>query len=632
MISSRKLIKQVRQRLGKPMTIVVLSIIGALAVSCLALASYTLRYKDRIYPNTTIGPIDFGGKTKAEAQALLTNALGKLPPDITITVNGEQEAKIRISTLAPDFNVGDTVTRLYAVGRSGSLSHSLGELLRSVGTGNNRLLIYGLDETKVKKEINEAAQAVGQGAENAKIIINSDTSLTISPDKSGNGIANDELEEAVKNALAHLNTSIAIIPHPITPTITADQLTPLLDDIKTILAKAPLTLVAADKKTSVDMRTLFTWLKFERNSNQTIGQSSASTSPISGIPTANINLGINFNNDVMKNFLTDFAKTVDQEPKNAKLKVDNSTVKIDTDGVNGQKLKIDAAITTIVTTLTSHDDTASSTITLPTESIDAKVQSSNLASLGLKEIIGHGETTFKGSPSNRIHNISTGAQFLNGALIAPGSEFSTLKTLGAIDGSTGYLPELVIKEDKTTPEFGGGLCQVSTTLFRSVLNAGLKVTARQNHAYRVPYYEPPVGLDATIYDPAPDFKFINDTGNYILLQSKVAGIKITFDLYGTKDGRSSAISDPVVTNITEPPAPEYINTDTLNKGETKQVEKAHQGATAVVVYTVTKDGKELFKQTFRSKYKAWQARYLVGTKEDQASPSPSPSPSSSPSQ
>jgi vancomycin resistance protein YoaR len=122
-------------------------------------------------------------------------------------------------------------------------------------------------------------------------------------------------------------------------------------------------------------------------------------------------------------------------------------------------------------------------------------------------------------------------------LIKPDETFSFNKTLGPVDSSTGYLPELVILENKTTPQFGGGMCQVSSTAFRAALNAGLPILERTAHAYPVSYYKP-FGVDATIYLPKPDLVFKNDTGKYIFIQTHIEGTKISFDFYGTKPQRS----------------------------------------------------------------------------------------------
>lgn len=161
------------------------------------------------------------------------------------------------------------------------------------------------------------------------------------------------------------------------------------------------------------------------------------------------------------------------------------------------------------------------------------------------ELLGEGVSNFRGSPKNRISNIKTGASKFNGVLIKPGEEFSFINALGNVDASTGYLPELVIKPNETIPEYGGGLCQVSTTMFRAALNAGLKITSRFNHAYAVQYYSP-IGLDATVYIPKPDFMFVNDTPNYIFVRTRVEGAQLFFDFYGKSDGRTTKIIGPKV--------------------------------------------------------------------------------------
>ncbi|MBX4211787.1 MAG: VanW family protein [Candidatus Yanofskybacteria bacterium] len=255
---------------------------------------------------------------------------------------------------------------------------------------------------------------------------------------------------------------------------------------------------------------------------------------------------------------------------------------------------------------------------------------------GITELIGKATTRFTGSPTNRISNIKNGVKFLTGLIVKPGEEFSTLQALGTIDNTTGYLPELVIKGDRTTPEFGGGLCQVSTTLFRAVMNAGLPVTARRNHSYRVAYYENDgagrrigPGLDATIYEPDPDFKFKNDTANPIVIIGTVEGDKVTFELFGTGDGRSSEIKGPTL--LTEIPAgpPMYVETDTLAPGVVKQIETAHPGGTTTATYIITYADGQKVSQVFKSSYRRWPARYLVGASSTTTSPTPTPSPSPS---
>lgn len=163
--------------------------------------------------------------------------------------------------------------------------------------------------------------------------------------------------------------------------------------------------------------------------------------------------------------------------------------------------------------------------------------------LGLSALVAEGTTDFRGSTTSRIHNINRALEQFQGLLIAPGEEFSFVENLGEVDGEHGYLPELVIKYNRTEPEYGGGICQVSSTLFRAAINAGLRITERKNHAYPVSYYRP-YGMDATIYIPSPDLRFVNNTPGHILIRAEIVGTKLSFRLYGTDDGREVAVDGP----------------------------------------------------------------------------------------
>jgi vancomycin resistance protein YoaR len=168
-----------------------------------------------------------------------------------------------------------------------------------------------------------------------------------------------------------------------------------------------------------------------------------------------------------------------------------------------------------------------------------------LNDLGIKELIGRGESKFGGSPRNRQHNIKVGIEKMKGIIIKPGEEFSFNKYLGPVEANTGFLPELVIKATGTVPEFGGGLCQVSSTTWRAAMNAGLPITQRRNHSYAVSYYGPQ-GTDATIYPGVIDLKFTNDTGNSILVWPYLkTSDYLVFDFYGTFDGRKVELGTPV---------------------------------------------------------------------------------------
>jgi vancomycin resistance protein YoaR len=256
---------------------------------------------------------------------------------------------------------------------------------------------------------------------------------------------------------------------------------------------------------------------------------------------------------------------------------------------------------------------------MPVNVVKPEITNENVNSLGITDLIGEGTSLFYHSIENRIYNIQLAANRLNGLLIAPGEVFSFDKALGDVSSFTGYKQAYVIENGKTVLGDGGGVCQVSTTLFRAALHAGLPIVERNPHAYRVGYYEEDSGpgIDAAVYVPSVDLKFRNDTGHSILIQAfaDTQNLRLTFDLYGTKDNRVVTIGDPVVSSQTPAPATLYQDDPTLPKGEVKQVDFAADGANVYFTRTVSKDGKVVIADKFISNYRPWQAVYLRGTKD-----------------
>lgn len=286
------------------------------------------------------------------------------------------------------------------------------------------------------------------------------------------------------------------------------------------------------------------------------------------------------------------AKDLEHPPKNARLKpIDEENLIITLDGDKdpesiqeaeleslsepGEELDREATASRIFEE-TNHGQTS---IDALVKIAEPEVTADKVRDLGLTHLIARGTSNFSGSPRNRVHNIGVGADKFDSTLIEPGATFSFNDTLGAVDASTGYLPELVIKDHDTIPEYGGGLCQVSTTMFRGAIDAGFPIIERKNHAYAVAYYAPQ-GTDATIYPGSSDFMFTNDTPGTVLVQTKSEGRILTFDFYGTPDGR--------LVNKTKPRAYGHFGAGGM---------KAEWG------YTVTISDVILTEQTFTSTYR-----------------------------
>lgn len=256
---------------------------------------------------------------------------------------------------------------------------------------------------------------------------------------------------------------------------------------------------------------------------------------------------------------------------------------------------------------------------LPVTVISPEITTDQSNRLGIKEFLAEGESFFYDSIPSRVHNIILASSYLHGIVVAPGETFSFAQRIGDISAATGYQQAYVIRDKQTILEDGGGVCQVSTTMFRAALNAGLPIVERQPHYYRVGYYEQggyPPGLDATVYPPSPDLKFKNDTANYILIQTVVNKEKqrLAFQLYGTSDGRKVEVAKPIIHSQTPPPEPVYIDEPTLPVGTEKRLDVAHWGAKVSVTRTVwNADGSQKEKRTWWSDYVPWAAVYQRGT-------------------
>lgn len=258
-------------------------------------------------------------------------------------------------------------------------------------------------------------------------------------------------------------------------------------------------------------------------------------------------------------------------------------------------------------------------VPIPVAIIQPKVTiSEDLKEKGIKERIAVGHTSYYGSPANRIHNIKTGAAKYNGLIVAPDEVFSFNKNLGRVDASTGFKKELVIKSEGTLPEFGGGICQVSTTMFRTALLGGLSLVERNQHSYAVSYYSQILGhgLDATIYLGGPDFRFKNDTGQHILIETYTENdYELYIIFYGTADGRRVEMEGPYLSNYHNPGPTIYVETTDLAPGQTKQVEKAHTGFNALWYrHLFDANGKETV-EPIKTEYKAVANKILKGVEK-----------------
>lgn len=583
--------------------IVLLSGLGALAYG------YESVYQGQVFKGVKISGITFEGLSPAEAEAKLALLVQKeLGDGFHFQVNNESVSikNAKDGKEIVQYNIRATVADAYEIGRSSGAFKDTIERVRLMFYPVNLSVRSMVDIPLAQERLDEAVQMYESLPQDAVLRISFETTSTTEPlvtiDSERIGLEVDTVEgveQLSKQAKKLAFEAILLTTRQSVPQITARMLEPLKEDALTLAKRAPFKFEAEKKTWTVTREMFSSWIKAEKKADGTVS--------------------LGFSSEAVSTSLKNLTKDILQEPKDGRLVLgEGNTLKEFEAPVAGVLINA----TNTIQSLYQGFQAGSSTMALALDYVTPKITGPDAERLGIREILGVGRSNFSGSPTNRRKNMALGVKHVNGVLIPPGEEFSQLKVLGEIDGAHDWLPELVIKGNQTLPEYGGGLCQVGTTSFRMALNAGLKITQRQNHSYRVRYYEP-VGTDATIYDPAPDFRFKNDTANHILITAAIQnGDDMVFTTWGTKDGRVAAQENYKVYGITAAPPTRYIETTDLPPGKVKCTETAHAGASASFDYVVTSaDGSEA-RETFKSYYKPWGAVCLKGVAAVTSAPTP----------
>ena len=301
---------------------------------------------------------------------------------------------------------------------------------------------------------------------------------------------------------------------------------------------------------------------------------------------------------------------------------ETGTVVFEGVGMLGRKLDIGQTVNLTVYALAN----GVSDIILPVDEIQPQITvlDANLQDRGIKEVVTVGESNFAGSPNNRRHNIARGLSQFNGHIVPQGGTFSFNEVLGEVNAATGYKPELVILGEKTLPEYGGGLCQVSTTAYRGIWEHGFPIAERRNHSFAVLYYSPQ-GTDATVYPPSTDVKFVNDGPSDLLLQTHVDGDEAYYIYYGTKDKRKSEIIGPYVWGRVAAPPDRTEYTVDLPVGQRKKVGSAVPGLRAAWFRVIEYPDKDELVEEYYSIYEARPLYYQIGIAPGQSVPGEAPS-------
>ncbi len=450
-------------------------------------------------------------------------------------------------------------------------------------------LVFSLSDEQLAEKIASISANINVPAADPEIIVVANN-INVTSGENGQIVDERLLVGKIKSALSMGKYDIDIPVKLLTPKLTTDQIGTLKNRAANLLNKMAI-------------------VKFENQSWNVTSEQLISWLDPQGFKVTGIQA-----------WVEELATTINRPPQNAFFKfVGVGKVEEFRPPRPGIKVKSDELTKILlIEFLKLETNSQNIEVTVPTIETLPAITLADVNKLGIRELIGRGTSDFSGSIPNRVFNVGLAANAINGILVAPDEVFSFVKYIGDISAATGYKSAYIIKDGRTVLGDGGGVCQVSTTLFRAVLNAGLPIIERTAHAYRVHYYEndSQPGFDATIFSPSVDFKFKNDTGNYLLIQSIFDAKKnsLVFELYGTRDGRIITLSKARVWDVSPPPPDLFQDDPTLNKGVVRQVDWSAWGAKSAFDWKVTRNGEVLQERTFYSNFRPWQAVFLRGTR------------------
>lgn len=496
---------------------VLLGITGVICLYLVIALAFWFFNKDKIYPGITAAGINLGGKTKKEAKELLDQKTNDYLLD-NLNFATDKPNLVSVKELEISFDNEKTAQNAVNVGSKNPFM---------LGVEKEVKLNYSFSKDNFFKKINEISAVNTTVAVNSKITQRGNE-LVVTEGKPGTRLNFAETAHSFINAVSGLNSKVSVKIFTVAPTFTAADLSGRQEEIRKLTDKK-IVLKGSGKAFEVSGATILGWVQL--SASEPVGSNFYGDSVL-GAVAPNKSGGL-ISDSLVSNYLVSISDKINQSAVNAQLSISGNRANVFVPSRDGLELDVSESALKVINAIEEDKDE----VELAIKTKKAEVDESSLNDLGINELIATGYSNFAGSPTNRIHNLRTGAAKFNGYLIKPDATFSFNETLGPVDASTGYLPELVILENKTEPQYGGGMCQVSSTAFRAALNAGLPIVERRYHAYPVQYYKP-YGVDATIYLPKPDLVFKNDTGHYILIQTHIEGTKLTFDFYGTKPNRT----------------------------------------------------------------------------------------------
>lgn len=582
------------------------------AVTLVWTVGYQLAYAGRIFPGVSVAGVDLSGLSPSDAALKLSQTLSYPITGKVLFRDGDRVWVASPAELGMVFDASASAMAAYQHGRSGGLFSALSGQVSARGLGADVPPVILFDQRVAYTYLQNIASQVDQSVVEASLRVEG-TNVASEPGRLGRSLNLDA-------TLVYLAGQLQSFRDGEVPLVIQETAPKLLDvssqaEAARRILSQPLTISIPNYREgdpgpwTYDIAVLANMLSVEVVDNNGVAEMRVGLDPVT-----------------MREALNDLKVFVDRNPKNARFVFNDGTGQIEPISASaiGRVMDVEASIAAINEALLRGEHNVNLIVA---EQAPAVQDTATGAELGVVQLVAEQTTYFYGSSESRIQNIVTAAGEYHGLLVAPGETFSMGSVLGDVSLENGYAEALIIYGGRTIKGVGGGVCQVSTTLFRTVFMAGFPVVERYSHAYRVSYYEMDAsgavdnqyaGLDATVYFPLVDFKFKNDTSHWLLMETyvNVAARTLTWKIYSTDDGRSVTWETTGPMNTVPAPEPIFEENPELDANEIKQVDYAAEGADVTVTRTVWKDGLVYFTDRFQTHYEPWAAICQFGPGSD----------------
>jgi vancomycin resistance protein YoaR len=595
--------------------VLVFALAGLGVTTVTLVAGHQVLYRDKIQRGVRVWDLHLGGLDQAEAQAALNDhfaALAQTPWELRY---GQQTWPVTLETLGVRFDAAETVKVAYAVGRSGSSARNLGERISSLWKEAQVAPVVLYDQVVARRYLADLVAEINRPVLEATLGVNGLDFQATSPQ------VGRQLD--VEATLAALNQAVVPLEEGAIELVVVESVPRIIDatiarDQARSMTSAPLTLYVEEQLAS---ETVSETVKAPPGPWELSREDLAAMLVVGEEPVGDagsVRLEVTLNQEMLRAHLAPISLAVSRTATNTRFIFNDDTRLLDViaPGTNGQALDVETTLARINQQLVSTERR----VPLAIQVIRAEFNESTTAEeLGITELVVAHTTYFAGSSEGRLNNVAVAASKFHGIIIKPGQTFSFNEWLGDVSEEEGYDESLIIFGNETIRDVGGGVCQVSTTAFGAAFWAGFPIIERWAHAYRVGYYEQgdlPVGLDATVYSPLVDLRFVNDTPYHLLIETYIysRAPSLTFKFYSTKHGRVVELQGPEISDHIPHGDPVYKEDAELAPGEIKQTEWAADGLTAVITRVIrdANTNEVVERKEFKSKFRPWNAVYLVG--------------------